>query len=57
MEEQTERLFHQVLKQAEEKKDNIATGREWADAYVKYVIFVHDLHKRISSGAPHGIGH
>ena len=57
MEEQTERLFQQVLTKGEEKKESIEAGREWADAYVKYVIFVHDLHKRISSGAPHGIGH
>ncbi len=57
MEEQTERLFQQVLKKRERKEENIEAGREWADAYVKYVIFVHDLHKRISSGAPHGIGH
>lgn len=57
MEEQTERLFEQTLKAREGKDESIEAGREWADAYVKYVIFVHDLHKRISSGAPHGIGH
>lgn len=54
---QTEGLFQQVLKEKAEKGESIEAGREWADAYVKYVIFVHDLHKRISSGAPHGIGH
>lgn len=57
MEEQTERLFQQTLKKSEGKDESIEAGREWADAYVKYVIFVHDLYKRISSGAPHGIGH
>ncbi len=57
MRAQTERLFQQVVKERKEKGQSIEAGREWADAYVKYVIFVHDLHKRISSGAPHGIGH
>lgn len=57
MAEQTERLFRQTLMEREGKDESIEAGREWADAYVKYVIFVHDLHKRISSGAPHGIGH
>ena len=57
MRAQTERLFQQVLKERAEKSESIEAGREWADAYVQYVIFVHDLYKRISSGAPHGIGH
>ncbi len=57
MRTQTDRLFQQVLNEKAEKGESIEAGREWADAYVQYVIFVHDLHKRISSGAPHGIGH
>ena len=57
MEAQTERLFQRVLEKSDKKTESVEAGREWADAYVKYVVFVHDLHKRISSGAPHGIGH
>lgn len=57
IEAQTERLFEQVLEKREEKRESVEAGREWADAYVKYIVFVHDLHKRIKSGAPHGIGH
>jgi len=57
MQNQTGRLFRQALEKRKEKGSDVAAGREWADAYVQYIIFVHDLYKRISSGAPHGIGH
>lgn len=57
MQEQIEQLFQRVVEARSKKAESIEDGREWADAYVRYVIFVHTLHKQISSGAPHGIGH
>ncbi len=36
--------------------DNVEAGREWVDAYVKYVIFVNGLYKTIQAGPAHGIG-
>lgn len=57
MQSQTERLFRQALEKRKDKDKSIEAGREWADSYVKYVIFVHDLYKSIESGAPHGVGH
>ena len=37
--------------------ENVQAGREWVDAYVKYVIYVHGLHKNIQAGPEHGVGH
>lgn len=57
MQSQTERLFQQVLEKQKNKDKSVETGREWADAYVKYITFVHDLHQNIESGPPHGVAH
>lgn len=38
------------------KGESVAKGREWVDAYVKYVIYVHNLYKTIKAGPPHGVG-
>lgn len=36
--------------------ENLEAGREWVDAYVKYVIYIHGLHKAIKAGPKHGVG-
>ncbi|MFO7870623.1 MAG: hypothetical protein R6V03_04230 [Kiritimatiellia bacterium] len=36
--------------------DNVVAGREWVDAYVKYVIYVKNLYTTIQAGPPHGVG-
>lgn len=36
---------------------SVETGREWVDAYVKYVIYIHGLYKMIQAGPEHGVGH
>ncbi len=55
LQNQTERLFQNAMEKKQQKDQSVDAGREWADAYVKYVIFVHALHQSIQSGAPHGI--
>ena len=49
-------LFAEARKARENKDKNVAAGREWADAYVKYVIYVHGLYKTIQAGPEHGVG-
>ncbi len=39
-----------------EQQQNVETGRKWADAYVKYIIYVHKLYQKIMAGPPHGVG-
>lgn len=54
---ETNRYFQKALTTKEKYNgDSVARGREWADAYVKYVIFVHKLHQTIQSGPAHGVG-
>ncbi len=50
------KVFNQARKARENKGKNISAGREWADAYVKYVIYVHGLYKTIQAGPKHGVG-
>jgi len=49
-------LFDQARKAREKKDEDLAAGREWADAYVKYVIYVHGLYETIQAGPKHGVG-
>lgn len=39
-----------------EAKDSLEAGRQWADAYVKYIVYVHKLYQKIQAGPPHGVG-
>jgi hypothetical protein len=48
--------WYDAAMQAKKHKDeDIEAGREWVDAYVKYVVFVHGLHLQIKAGPQHGI--
>ncbi len=38
------------------KDASVEAGRDWVDAYVKYVVFVHKLAGAIEAGPPHGVG-
>ena len=49
-------LFGRAREAREDKDKNLAAGREWADAYVKYVIYVHGLYRTIQAGPEHGVG-
>jgi hypothetical protein len=57
MQKETKKWFQKAL---DAKKnytgDNVEAGREWVDAYVKYVIFVNGLYKTIQAGPAHGVG-
>ncbi|MBD3375220.1 hypothetical protein GF406_09305 [candidate division KSB1 bacterium] len=46
-----------AAKQTYNRTESIEAGRQWVDAYVKYVIYVHGLYKAIQAGPEHGIGH
>ncbi len=39
-----------------EQQQSVETGRKWADAYVKYIVYVHKLYQKIMAGPPHGVG-
>lgn len=56
MSAETKRLFERARKAREDRDQDLESGREWADAYVEYVIYVHGLHEKIRSGPAHGVG-
>ncbi len=53
---QTQKWFDNAIKAKEHKDESVEAGREWVDAYVKYVIYVHGLHQKIKAGPKHGVG-
>ena len=57
LEQQTAAWFRQA-RQARRAYEGaeVAAGREWVDAYVKYIIYVHGLHQAIQAGPEHGVG-
>jgi hypothetical protein len=56
LEKQLATLFDAARNAREDKDKNLAAGRAWADAYVKYVTYVHGLYTTIQAGPEHGVG-
>lgn len=57
LQKETQKLFQNALDAKKNYKgENVEAGREWADAYVKYVIYVNGLYKTIQAGPAHGVG-
>jgi len=57
LQEETQKWFQNALDAKKNYKgDNVEAGREWVDAYVKYVIYVNGLYKTIQAGPAHGVG-
>lgn len=50
-----QKWFEQAMQAKKHKDEGIEAGREWVDAYVKYVVFVHGLHLQIKAGPQHGV--
>lgn len=52
----TTQLFKKAREARKTQDKSVAAGREWADAYVRYVIYVHKLYQTIQAGPAHGVG-
>jgi hypothetical protein len=50
-----QKWFEQAMQARKHKDESIEAGREWVDAYVKYVVYVHGLHLQIKAGPQHGV--
>jgi len=57
MREKTQKWFQNAIDAKQNKDSNVKTGRQWVDAYVKYIIYIHQLHQTIEAGPAHGVGH
>ena len=56
MKQNMQQLFEKAKYAKQNKNISLEAGRKWADAYVKYVIYVHGIYKTIQSGPAHGVG-
>jgi hypothetical protein len=50
-----QKWFDAAIQAKKHKDEDIEAGREWVDAYVKYVVYVHGLHTKIQAGPQHGV--
>ena len=56
MEDEAQKWFQKALEAKKNKDESVKAGREWADKYVKYIIYLHKLYQKIEAGPPHGVG-
>ncbi|MCF7804746.1 MAG: DUF6448 family protein [Candidatus Marinimicrobia bacterium] len=53
---ETEKWFQNAMEAKKNKGQSVEAGREWVDAYVKYIVYVHSLYQKINAGPAHGVG-
>lgn len=56
MEKKLRHVFENARTARQNRDKSLDAGRKWADAYVKYVIYVHELYNTINAGPAHGVG-
>ena len=56
LEDEAQKWFQKALEAKKNKDESIEAGREWADKYVKYIVYLHKLYVKIEKGPPHGVG-
>lgn len=54
--EKTKVLYQHALDAKEKREQSVEEGRQWVDAYVKYIVYVHSLYQKIQAGPDHGVG-
>ncbi|TYP94826.1 hypothetical protein LX73_0115 [Fodinibius salinus] len=56
IQKKTDELYQHAMEMEEKKGQSVEAGRQWVDAYVKYIVYVHKLYQNIQAGPVHGIG-
>lgn len=54
--QKTSELYNKAMEAKSMKDESIEAGREWVDAYVQYIVYVHSLYQNIQAGPAHGVG-
>ncbi len=54
--ENVRKWYQQAMDAKQAKDQNVLAGREWVDAYVQYIVYVHQLSQHIQSPPAHGVG-
>ena len=55
MDEQTSKSFKKAMQAQKSKDQSVEAGRNWVDAYVRYIVFIHKLYESVQQGPPHGV--
>jgi hypothetical protein len=55
--QKTNELYQDAMEAKDSSEQNVEAGRQWVDAYVKYIVYVHSLHQKIQADPAHGVGH
>lgn len=55
IQEKTSELYTEAMKAKNNKEQNVEAGREWVDAYVRYIVYVQGLYNSINAGPAHGV--
>ncbi|MEX2605165.1 MAG: DUF6448 family protein [Gracilimonas sp.] len=56
IQKKTSELFNEAQKAKQRKDQSVEAGREWVDAYVRYIVYIHKLYQSIQAGPAHGVG-
>lgn len=56
IQKKTTKLYNRAMEAKSMKDKSVEAGREWVDAYVKYIVYVHKLYQKIQAGPAHGVG-
>lgn len=50
------RWYREAQTAQQQKAQSVDAGREWVDAYVQYIVYVHQLYQQIQAPPAHGVG-
>lgn len=54
--QKTNELYQDAMEAKDSREQSVEAGRQWVDAYVKYIVYIHSLHQKIQAGPAHGVG-
>lgn len=56
IQQETNKLYQHAIETKDKRGQSVEAGRQWVDAYVKYIVHVHSLYQKIQAGPAHGVG-
>lgn len=56
LEKHVRHLFDEATRKKNDANRSVQAGREWADAYVRFIVYVHGLYATMQAGPEHGVG-
>lgn len=54
--QKTNELYQHAMEAKDKRGQSVEAGRQWVNAYVRYIVYVHSLYQKIQAGPAHGVG-